>query len=33
VADPLPISPSQTRLALGTFGAATFVEESHQLYA
>ena len=33
VADPLRISPSQTRLALGTFGAATFVEESHQLYA
>ena len=33
VADPLPISPSQVRLALVTFGAATFVEESHQLYA
>ena len=33
VADPLPISPSQVRLALITFGAATFVEESHQLYA
>jgi hypothetical protein len=33
VADPLPISQTEVNLALVTFGAATFVEESHQLYA
>jgi hypothetical protein len=33
VADPLPISRTEVNLALVTFGAATFVEESHQLYA
>ena len=33
VADPLPISQTEVALALVTFGAATFVEESHQLYA
>lgn len=33
VADPLPISQTEVNLALVTFGAATFVEERHQLYA